>query len=305
MSDRLTVGVDAGGTSTVAALARNGEFERVLRGGPANATSGGIERAAATIAGLVGELAGGSPAALFVGASGAGRARIAAQLRAALQARIPGTRIDVTDDVAIALRAVVPEGPGIVLVAGTGSIAYAESGERTVRVGGAGYLLGDEGSGFSIGLAAAKLLARTYDGRARADETTEFVARELAVDGRDALLDALYGSSFDVARIASLARGIVALASAGNRAATKLAQAAAAELADLVKSAALQAGVLEAGPAVALTGGLLRENSLLTFVLETRIGGDLPGVSIRRQADRGEGPARAALRFALASAGSA
>jgi N-acetylglucosamine kinase-like BadF-type ATPase len=296
---RLTVGVDAGGSSTVAALARNGAFERIVRGGPANATSRGIEAAAATIRELVEELSGAEiPAALYVGAAGAGRPQIAKALRAVLLARFPGARIAVADDAAIALRAGVPRGPGVVLVAGTGSLAYAENRERSVRVGGTGYLLGDEGSAFSIGLAAAKLLARVYDGRGRADETTELVARELAAPDRTTLLDAVYGAVVDVAKIAALARGVVALASAGNRAATKLAQAAAADLADLVRAAAQQAELLEASPAVALTGGLVRENSLLTFVLETRIAGDIPGVSIVRVAAGGDGPARAALEFA-------
>jgi N-acetylglucosamine kinase-like BadF-type ATPase len=302
---RLAVGVDAGGTSTVAALARDGTFERIVRGGPANATTRGIARAAATIGELVAELAGvQSPAALYIGAAGAGRPQVARALQAVLLAHFPGARIEVADDAAIALRAGVPEGnPGVVLVAGTGSLAYAENGERRVRVGGAGYLLGDEGSGFAIGLAAAKLLARVYDGRSRPDETTEFVARELAAPDRAALLDALYGEHFDVARIAALARGVVELASAGNRAATKIAQAAAADLGDLVKAAAQQAGLLDASPAVALAGGLLRENSLLTFVLETRLTGDIPGVKIARVADGEDGPARAALRFAQALLG--
>jgi N-acetylglucosamine kinase-like BadF-type ATPase len=302
MTARLCIGVDAGGSSTVAALARDGAFERIVRGGPANATTRGVAGAAEAIRGLVAELAGAEmPSVLYVGAAGAGRPHTAKALQAALSAHFPVTRIQIEDDAAIALRAGVPAGPGIVLVAGTGSLAYAENGDRRVRVGGAGYLLGDEGSGFSIGLAAAKLLARVYDGRARADETTEFVARELAAGDRFALLDALYGERFEVARIAALAKGVVALASAGNRAATKIAQAAAADLGDLVKVAAQQADLLEASPAVALAGGLVSENSLLTFVLETRIAGDIPGVSIVRVAAGGEGPARAALRFALAT----
>lgn len=301
MTARLTLGIDAGGTSTVAALARDGRFEGTLRGGPANATTRGVEAAAAAIHAVAAELLEGvAPAAVYVGAAGAGRAEVAAGLRLALGKRFPGARIRVGDDALIALRAAIPEGPGVALVAGTGSVAYAENGELHARVGGAGYLLGDEGSAFWIGLAAAKLLARLYDGRARADETTELVALALAAPNRDALLAATYGPEFDVARIAALAPGVIALASEGNRAATKIAQAASSDLADLVKAAALQAGLAEASPTVALTGGLLRENSLLSFLLETRIGGDLPGVSILRLPDAHDAPARAALRLAQA-----
>ncbi len=135
------------------------------RGAGANATTLGAEGAAVTIVAAVSELTK-SPDALFVAAAGAGCARVREALRGA-RARFTGTRIAVEDDARVALRAAQSAGPGIVLIAGTGSVAYAENGERRVRVGGAGYLLGDEGSGFWIGLAAARLLARVTMGAPR------------------------------------------------------------------------------------------------------------------------------------------
>jgi glucosamine kinase len=95
----------------------------------------------------------------IVAAAGAGRSRCTRDaLLASLRLRtFPRRRphVAVEDDTRVALRAALPEGPGIVVIAGTGSVAYAEHGStRTARVGGAGYLLGDEGSAFAIGLAA-------------------------------------------------------------------------------------------------------------------------------------------------------
>ncbi|MGH7706530.1 MAG: BadF/BadG/BcrA/BcrD ATPase family protein, partial [Vulcanimicrobiaceae bacterium] len=216
-------------------------------------------------------------------------------IRAALQAAFPAAAVVVEDDTRIALRAGVAAGPGIALIAGTGAVAYGEHDERRARVGGAGYLLGDEGSAFAIGLAACKLLARTLDGRARADETSELVKRGLHAADRDGLLAAIYDAPLDVARIAALATPIVAFAGKGNRASTKIVQAASLHLADLVKSAAQQVDLIDRSPAVVLAGGLLRTNSLLTFLLETRIAGDLPGAQIvRHDVD----PALGALRLA-------
>ncbi len=297
MTDRIAVGVDAGGTSTAAALSRDGRYESSARGGPANPSFRGIPAAVDTISGVVRQLVEDTdPAALFVAAAGAGRESVRAAFAAALQAAFPETeRIAVEDDARAALRAVIPEGPGLAIVAGTGSVAYGENGDLRVRTGGAGYVLGDEGSGFAIGLAALKLLARTFDGRTQPDETTALAARAFEASDRDGLFAAVYGERLDVARVAGLAPGILAFAGKGNRASTKIVQTAAQELGDLLKSAARQCGLAEASPAVAFAGGLLRENSLLSFLLEARVINEIPGATVLRARDE---PARAALRFA-------
>jgi N-acetylglucosamine kinase-like BadF-type ATPase len=299
MNDPVAVGVDAGGTSTVAALSRGGRYEQTVRGGPANATSRGAKRAVDTIVATVFELTGSTeaPHALFVGAAGAGRAEVLQHLQTGLRGAFPATRIAVDDDTRTALRAALPTGDGLVLIAGTGSVAYAERGDVRVRVGGSGYLLGDEGSAFSIGLAALRLLARVYDGRAQGDETTAFAARALDAPDRDALLHEIYARPLDIAKIASLAPGVIAFAGKGNRVASKIVQSAAQDLGDLVKAAARQAGFGETAPPIAFAGGLLRENTLLSYLLETRLVNEIPGACVIRLRDE---PARAALRFAEA-----
>ncbi|MBV9270125.1 MAG: hypothetical protein JO165_03465, partial [Candidatus Eremiobacteraeota bacterium] len=134
---RVAVGVDAGGSSTVAALALDGSFVRAIEGPAANASSAGIACASETIADTVlSALDGAQPHALFVGAAGAGRADVASGIQETLQGRFPSTRIEVRDDAYIALRAVVPSGDGVVLIAGTGSIAYAEHAGESFRAGG-------------------------------------------------------------------------------------------------------------------------------------------------------------------------
>jgi N-acetylglucosamine kinase-like BadF-type ATPase len=299
MSDSIAVGVDAGGTATVAALSRGGRLSSVVRGGPANPTSLGPFAAAAEIAAAVRRVTHGIDAdALFVAAAGAGRDEARDALLNSLRLAFPDTpHLAVEDDTRVALRAGVPEGPGIVVIAGTGSVAYAENGAVRTRVGGAGYLIGDEGSAFAIGLAAAKMLARTYDGRARADDTTELVARVLEAPDRDALIAAIYGAPIDVARIAGLAASIIALADKGNRVSTKIVQVAAQDLGDLARSAAQQSGLSDSSPYVVFSGGLLRENSLLSFLLEARITNEIAGAAVIRVRDE---PAHAALRFAEA-----
>jgi N-acetylglucosamine kinase-like BadF-type ATPase len=297
--DSICVGVDAGGTSTTAALSIDGSYERSAAGDAANVAVRGVAAASATIVDVVRSvLAGAVPTVVAVGAAGVGSGNGADDLRTHLVRAFPDAHVIVTDDAEIALRASVPSGPGIVAIAGTGSIALAVNGDVRARVGGLGYLAGDEGSGFAIGMAATKLLGRVYDGRTPRDETTDLVARTLQAPDRPSLLAFLYGPHFAPARIASLAPAIVAFAGKGNRVSTKIVQQAALELGELVKAAARLASLIDASPTVVLAGGLFRENSMYSFLVETRIVGDLAGAAILRA----EGdPARGALHMAEAA----
>lgn len=292
----ICVGVDAGGTTTVAAMSKDGEYVRESQKPGANATTLGVDDAADIMITAIREVLGGEPPdAIYVGAAGAGRSRVAEELLQLIGIAFRGANVVIGDDAAIALRAAVPHGNGAVLIAGTGSTAYAENGERSQRVGGLGYLAGDEGSAFWIGMQAVKLYGRVLDGRANRDETTDLVGRALDAPDRERYLEALYDAQMKPATIAALAPSIIAFAGKGNRASTKIVQQAAGELGDLVKSALRAVELLEASPAVAFAGGLLRENSLLSFLVETRLNGDVPGVSIVKG---GEEPARGALRLA-------
>ena len=281
---RITVGVDAGGTSTIAALASDGEFVRSIQGPAANASSAGIARAGETIADTVTlALDGAEPHALFVGAAGAGRSDVAQALTDVLKERFPSSRIGVRDDAYIALRAVVPQGDGVVLVCGTGSIAYAERGGESFRAGGYGYLLGDEGSGYAIGAAAVKTLLRSYDGRTPRDAFLEELERALDVRDIYGALALVYGSERPVTRLASLAPLVIDAANRGERSANKIVQAAALELADLVKSVVKRSELAGSSAPIVFAGGLLRRNSLLTYLLESRLSNDFPSMPIRKE----------------------
>src|ERR1700761_5604191 len=145
MSELTAGGVDAGGTATRAMVSENGTAAGAAEGRGANATTMGVDDAADAILTVVRQaLEHRKPTAIVIGAAGAGRASVARTLEELIGSAYPDARVQVADDAAIALRAAIPEGPGIVLIGGTGSIAYAENGERRARAGGLGYLAGDE-----------------------------------------------------------------------------------------------------------------------------------------------------------------
>lgn len=293
----VAVGVDAGGTATTVAVSQGGAFRREIDGPGANATTLGVDDAADVIVSTVRRALGEHEhaGAVVVGAAGAGREGLARTLESLVGSAFRDARVVVGDDARIALRAALPDGPGAVVIAGTGSVAYAENDERRVRVGGLGHRVGDEGSAFAIGMAAVRHYGRVLDGRARRDETSDLVARALDAHDRDAYLAALYEAPIVPARLAALAPAIVAFGGKGNVVAKRIVQEASQDLGVLVKSAVTQAGLLDASPTVVLAGGLLQENSLLTFLLETRIVGDVPGAHVIRG---GDAAARGALRLA-------
>ncbi len=273
----LVVGVDAGGTTTSVVIERDGVASGAFEGDAANVRRAGVEDAASTIARAIASATQGERVdAIVVGAAGAGHPDVAEALESALRTRVAGARVSVCDDAMIALRAAVPEGDGIVLIAGTGSIAYASGGERSYRAGGHGFMLGDEGSGAAIGAAAVKLLLRVYDGRARRDGFIDAVESVLDTESADDVTQAIYGDPDPVRKLASLAPVVLGCASDGERDATKIVQAAALELFDLLKAVTRSSGFAQRDIPVVLAGGLLSENSLLTYLLEHRILNEYP-----------------------------
>ena len=87
----------------------------------------------------------------------------------------------VVNDALVALEAGAGDGPGIVLIAGTGSICYGRNEEgQAARAGGWGYMLGDEGSGWWIGRRALSAVMRQFDGRGPATLADATRARSIS-----------------------------------------------------------------------------------------------------------------------------
>jgi len=274
---------------------------RRAQGAGANPTVVGVDAAADVILRVIREACGAETsndiAAIYVGAAGAGSPGVARELETIVRAAFPSSAIRIGDDVEIALRAAIPNGPGIVIIAGTGSIALASDARGHLhRAGGFGYLLGDEGSAAWIGFEAIRLLSRVYDGRARDEETSRLVARHLSAPDRPSLIRAVYAERIDVAKIAALAPSIIAFAGKGNNASMAIVERAADELGRLLIDVARAAGLLDSQASVAFSGGLLREESVLTWLLKTKVEASLSNVKIVTVED----PVLGAVRLAQA-----
>ncbi|MFN2317659.1 MAG: N-acetylglucosamine kinase [Gemmatimonadales bacterium] len=253
----IIIGADAGGTATTARVWRDGTVIGTARGGagavrPTRAVAAATRiadtvRAALTEPRLLrGEV-------LVVGAAGVGRAAEREELRAALRTHELADRLLITTDVELAMAAAFGTGPGLLLVAGTGSIALHRNASGEVRrAGGHGWQMGDEGSGYWIGRQALQALSRAHDGRGPATTLGERFAPALRLASHDDLVR--WSVAAAPGEVAALAAMVQDAASAGDPVAGQILDTAAQELAGLIT--ALMAP--EASVEVALVGGLLR-----------------------------------------------
>lgn len=163
------LGIDGGGTKTTCAVGDESRVLALVTAGPSNMFRVGEQRARESLHDAVRQAcaaAGIAPAQIActcLGASGAGRPEIAAVVRNALAELLPN-RIEVIGDLETSLDAAFDTGPGVIVIAGTGSSAYGRNRQRkTTRAGGWGFAIGDEGSAHWIGREAVRITLRKHD----------------------------------------------------------------------------------------------------------------------------------------------
>lgn len=205
------IGVDGGGTKTLAILA---DLEgRVLGRGLSSASNFnavGFEAACSSITAAIADAREDQPGelvALCLGLAGAGRQEDQDQFRAWVEKTFPKTRIQVTSDAEILLAAFEPYGEAVMgLVCGTGSGVYGRTaGGELLRAGGWGYLFGDEGSSFAIGAAILRAVMHAYDGRGEPTLLTDLTLARRGLKDPQGLIRDIYGAESSRAEIAALA----------------------------------------------------------------------------------------------------
>lgn len=266
----LILGIDGGGTSTVALLAQvdesGGEWTILGRGaaGPSNRHAVGSARAlralneAVSAAFAAAKRPRATVAAACLGLAGADRAEDRAALNAwANEVRL-AARVEITNDAALLLAAGTPDGWGVALIAGTGSIAFGRGPDgRTARVGGWGYLLGDEGSGYALTTAALQAVVRAADGRGEATRLTECFLEQWDLKEPQDLILTIYDGNLDRAALAALAPLVLETAEAKDAVAEQLVTTAAGQLANMASLVARRLGFDRANWPLALAGGVL------------------------------------------------
>ncbi len=299
----IVVGVDSGGSRTRAMVADEAGQSIVTVEGPGGAISiAGIEHSADVIAATVKdalaacEMTHVTPKVLCVGVSGAGREPEREGLWQALMARECAEDVLVHTDASIGLDDAFGDGPGILVISGTGSVGYGRGPTGAfARCGGWGPVCGDEGSGQWLGRRALSVVTAAYDGREMETQLTGAILTAAEVNDVASLIG--WSASAKAAQLASLAPVVLATAQAGDLRANSLVSLAVEELVLHARTLARQLFVDErAAIPMALGGGLLRKGSLLRKRLFSRLKTAVPGATLRED---DVVPVRGAVRSAV------
>jgi glucosamine kinase len=286
----LVLGIDGGGTKSLGLLTDAGGvvLARGLVGG-SNQNVIGTGPAAGNLASLILACcreAGRSPGdidAAVIGLAGAGgdgeRKALVDAIHTSLSPEGGGhIPITIESDARIALEGAFGGGPGVVVIAGTGSIVIGKtSGGEIRRVGGWGRTLGDEGSGYDLGLRAIRAITRDFDGRESAGSLRETLAARFEWSTREAVIASVYRGNLDIPSIAPL---VLDAAAAGDPVGLAILHDAAALLADQVRVIVRELGAREPS-GVVFIGGLIDHTTLYAGILRDAIVAASPGVEVR------------------------
>lgn len=279
---RYVLGIDGGGSKTQLCLVdRDGSIVQLADTGGSNPHDNPEWTTAfAALRRDVGEhLADVRAATIGIGSYGESSA-IDRLVEETLQALFPVEFLDIENDVYLAHDAAFLGRPGVVLIAGTGSMAVARSADGTrLRCGGWGVPVGDEGSGFWIGREALSLATRMLDGRTAGSAFADALVAAMlgeARPGQALLLEWLSRMGHARSQIAGISTFVDQLATGGDRDAINLLDRAADYLAEHVIAGRRAADLGDQGP-WSLLGGLSRSTYIRTALIN-RLGSMTPPV---------------------------
>ena len=284
----FVAGVDGGGSKTRVMLAdANGNTLADVTGAGSAMRPGGGDHSSGIIAELVRQamneagINAGRPRTIVAGVAGVGRPAENRALTVALEDHEIADEVIVQGDGEIGLTDAFGSGPGIIVISGTGSIAYGRSPNRVLaRCGGWGPAFGDEGSGAWIGRKALAIVASAADGREPQTALTGAVLTAAQVNEAQELVP--WGIAATPRELAALAPVVFNVASAGDVRANSLVGLAVEELVLHIRALAMSLfGDERAAIPVAFSGGLLHKGSFIRKKLEQRLKSAVPGAQVR------------------------
>ena len=174
-------------------------------------------------------------------------------------ARFGGAPVRIANDAELVMAAGTPGGWGVALISGTGSIVFGrDPNGDTSRAGGWGHILGDEGSGYALGVAALRAVMCAFDGRGPRTLLTDAVLAHWSLASPTDLVDQVYSADVGPAEIAGLAVLVDRAAAAGDGVAQAITAAAGRDLAVTVAAVVGQLGLSASAPLpCALAGGTI------------------------------------------------
>ncbi len=306
------LGLDGGGTKTECiVLDESGRIAAQGVSGPSNPLRVGFDHAfaaltaAASLALANANLTADQIRAVCAGLAGAGRPSVVEAVTPFLLKTFPNSLARVTTDLEVALEAAVGAGPGVVLIAGTGSAAYGRNAAGQVaRAGGHGPWIGDEGSAFDIGRRAVVAMARARDLSGAAAPLAEMVLAALRCADWDELTERIARNADEVfPRIFPV---VVAAADAGDAAARETLSTAASGLASIATDVIRRLGLEDQSFVLAKSGGVFGRSRQLEEKLDSLLLSAAPQAKVGLlEVSPAVGAARLARRLTEAGTGTA
>ncbi len=272
---RIYAGVDAGGTKTRLVWKQaGGGASGEERFGPMNVNSIGesaFEERMDLLCGRLHEL--GDCEGICLGIAGITNPAARGLVERSLDRFGIGNRV-VTSDWEISQYGALEGAPGLLVIAGTGSVCCGRNAAGAViRTGGWGHLIGDEGSGYALGRDALRAAAAMIDGIGPHTRIVSLLKERHGLDDRSAIIRYAYGK--DKSAIAALAGIVLEAAGEGDATAEEILHENADALSVQAEAAARALSL--AGPQIALAGGLLAADTIYGERVREAMGRHLPG----------------------------
>ena len=267
VTEALVMGVDGGGSSTTAWLAKSEGPADPLGVGVSGSSntdrSQSIERAFHSIelaieqAFAKANLQRQPVACAVLALAGCGRQEEREEFRKLALEKGIASQVHIVSDVAPLLELTESSRPAIALVCGTGSIGVARDADGSVhRSGGWGYLFGDEASGYSLGVSALRSIASAHDQRGPATLLTQLVCDYFAVESPPDLIKAVYGDPMHHRTVGKLGPLVIQTANHGDEVAATIVETEVDELMRVLESLVFASDIRNQPFSLLLSGGL-------------------------------------------------
>lgn len=284
------LGIDGGGTKTLCYLADTGG--RILgRGesGPSNFQAVGRQEAAKSLNAAVHQALGeygisvSQVSTVCLGMAGVNKPGDKEIARILLEQTGYGGRMIIENDAVIALAGATAKEWGVVVISGTGSIAFGinKKGERR-RAGGWGYLLGDEGSGYDIGRKGLIAAFRSFDGRSEKTLLEKLYMEHFNVNRMEEIMTKVYEEGMERHQIAALAKIVFRGAELDDRVSREIFEDAGEELVSAARTVVKALKMEGESFDLAAVGGVFEKNDYLFNVFKESAEGTFPNACVIR-----------------------
>lgn len=279
------LGIDGGGTKTEAVLGTDLKHLHWAKAGPSNPHAVGLKTAVKNLEAVVKSVK--KSAGFYgkckaaVGLAGLDSSRDFKIIKGAISRSLkksfqPDWRL--LNDIQIALASGTMEKSAAVIIAGTGSNAYAKGPLGVAKAGGRGHLLADEGSGYYQGLMALHAITKANDGRGPKTLLTPLILKYFKIKFSDQLLKIVYQPGFGKPQIASLAPLVQTAAEKGDKVAKIILAEAAKELALMVIAVIKKSGLNRKKFNLVCVGGIFKCPIVLPDIFGKSVKAAAPGV---------------------------